>query len=266
MREFLIIARVGDKSLHPGWLAGSRNWDLALSCFGTMPPPAADQCVLVEQAVGPKWPPLHALITRHADLIGRYRYVMLPDDDLLMSAPDVSRFFDLCVRHNFAIAQPSLDFESFFSHAITVKRPFLSFRATDFVEVMTPCFRRDILAEVLPTFLESTSGWGLDDMWHRLFAGRDERFAIVDEVSVTHTRPVGGELYRGGALRRDPARDYQELHARGAASVSRRMSYGCTRSGLHVPRLVVKGLGLISRVGRRADGLPDWPKPASPAA
>jgi hypothetical protein len=256
VREFLIVARVGDRSLHAGWLEGPRNWDLALSCFGSQPPAAADQCVAVEHAVGPKWGPLHHFIMEHLSLIRHYRYVMLPDDDLCMTAADLNRFFDLCARHNFAIAQPSLDYRSYFSHPITVRRPFLSYRATDFVEVMMPCFRTDILEEVLPTFLESASGWGLDDMWPQLYQDRDERFAIVDEVSATHTRPVGGELHRGGALRRGPARDYQDLHARGVASVSRRMSQGYTRSGRRVPRLIVRGLGLLSRLVRRPDGLP----------
>jgi hypothetical protein len=239
VREFLIVARVGDRSLHAGWLEGQRNWDLALSCFGSKPPAAADQCVAVEHVVGPKWGPLHHFITEHLSLVRRYRYVMLPDDDLRMTAADLNRFFD----------------------------PFLSFRATDFVEVMMPCFRTDILEEVLPTFLESASGWGLDDMWPQMYSERDERFAIVDEVSATHTRPVGGELYRGGVLRQGPARDYEDLHARGVASVSRRMSQGYTRSGRRVPRLIVRGLGLLSRVVRRPDGLPVFQvEHAGPAA
>ncbi len=256
MREFLVVARVGDRSLHAGWLAGPRNWDLALSCFGSQPPAGADQCVAVEHSVGPKWGPLHRFISEKIGLVRQYRYVMLPDDDLRMTATQLNRFFELCARHQFAIAQPSLDFNSYFSHPITVRRPFLSFRATDFVEVMMPCFRADILEEVLPTFLDSTSGWGLDDVWPELYRDRNERFAIIDEVSATHSRPVGGELHRSGVLRHDPARDYQELHTRGAARLSRRMTHGYTRWGHRVPRLVVKGLGLLSRVGRRSDGLP----------
>lgn len=258
MRDFLIIARVGDTSLHSEWLDGPRNWDIALSCFGKRPPARAEECVLVEQATGPKWPPLHAFIERNADLIARYRHVMLPDDDLRFTAAAISRFFALCARHGFAIAQPSLDYQSYYSHPITVRRPLLSFRETDFVEVMTPCFRQDILRELLPSLLASASGWGIDDLWPRLLAGRGERFAVVDEVSVTHTRPVGGELYRGDALRHSPFRDYEDIHAAGVARVSRRVSYGCTRSGLRVPRPVVRALGLLTRLHRKPDGQAAW--------
>ena len=267
MRDFLVIARVGDKSLHPRWLNGDRNWDLALSCFGKQTPVQAFDCVLVENQVGPKWLPLHDFLVRNAELVGRYRYVMLPDDDLSFTAPEISRFFAICARHNFAIAQPSLDFRSYFSHPITVKRPLLSYRVTNFVEVMTPCFRQDILQEVLPSLLDSASGWGIDDVWPQLLAGRGERFAIVDEVSITHTRPVGGELYRGNALQRSPSHDYETLHASGSAVVGRQVQYGCLQSGLRVPRTIVRALGLLTRFSRRRDGQPQWiEKAALPAA
>lgn len=256
MRDALVIARVGDKSLHARWLDGPRNWDLILSSFGSGPPERASECLLVEQVKGPKWAPLHDLITRNIDLVRRYRYVMLPDDDLLFSAASMNRFFEICRKRNFAIAQPSLDYDSYYSHPITLRRPLLSFRVTDFVEVMTPCFRADILEEILPTLLASSSGWGIDQIWFNLLEGRGEQFAIVDEVSVTHTRPVGGELYRNGALKGSPMDDLSELHATGAVREGRRMAYGCTRSGLKVPRVVVRGLGLVARMSRRRDGHP----------
>lgn len=258
MRDYLIVARVGDKSLHPLWLAGQRNWDLALSCFGTWPPERMQDCVVAEHVVGPKWGPLHDFIARHADLIAGYRYVLLPDDDLLFSSEEMSRFFSICARHGFAVAQPSLDYDSFYSHPITIRRPLLSYRITDFVEVMAPCFRRDSLMKALPTFLASSSGWGIDDVWPGLLGGGQERFAIVDEVSVTHTRPVGGELYRGGALSRSPHDDYAELHASGVASLGRRSLRGYMRGGLRVPALGVKALGLLARAKRRGDGHAVW--------
>ena len=44
---------------------------------------------------------------------------------------------------------------------------------------MTPCFRTDILEEILPTLLASSSGWGIDQVWFNMLEGRGEQFAIV---------------------------------------------------------------------------------------
>ena len=87
MRKGLILARAGKDSLHPRWLEGvqDRNWDLALSSFVEGPVAAEDACVLVEHEAGPKWKPLHSLISRRWDIVSRYRFVMLADDDLAFS-------------------------------------------------------------------------------------------------------------------------------------------------------------------------------------
>lgn len=268
MRDYLVITRAGDKSLHPRWLSETRNWDLALSCFGAMSPERARDCVAVTHVPGPKWRPLHDFIVTNAELVAKYRYVMLPDDDLLFSGEEISRFFSICAAHDFAVAQPSLDYDSFYSHPITIRRPLLSYRITSFVEVMTPCFRQDSLIKVLPTFLASSSGWGIDDIWPDMFTGARDRLAIVDEVSVTHTRPVGGELYRGNALKRAPSDEYDELHRTGAATLNRRNLRGYMRGGVRVPATALKALGLLARAKRRADGHAVWttPSPAAPAA
>jgi hypothetical protein len=255
LRNNLIIARVGDRSLHSQWFnGGARNWDLALSCFGKEAPARREECVIVEHEVGPKWPPLLAFVERHSDLVKRYRYVMFPDDDLLFSTLKLNRFFEFCAKQSFAIAQPSLDFSSYYSHSITVKRPLLSYRITNFVEVMSPCFRRDILEAALPSFGLTRSGWGIDDTWSNLLSGTSERMAIVDEISMTHTRPVGGELYKGDALRRSPADEYDELKTSVRAIERRKTVSGHSRSGAAFPQAIVKGLGLLSRFCRRSDG------------
>jgi len=38
-------------------------------------------------------------------------------------------------------------------------------------------------------------GWGLGSVWPRLLGGGSSRVAIIDDVTVTHTRPVGGPNY-----------------------------------------------------------------------
>ena len=110
MRDYLVVTRAGDRSLHPRWLSGWRNWDLALSCYGTKPPERSEVWVAVTHVGGPMWDPLHSFLTDHADLVSRYGYVMLPDDDLLLSPVEISRFFSICDRQCFALAQPSLDY------------------------------------------------------------------------------------------------------------------------------------------------------------
>src|SRR5262249_41645455 len=136
----LVIVRAGDRSCHSHWLKGAPEFDLMISHFGDGPIANEADCVYVERAKGPKWSPLHELIRRQWPRISTYEYVWLPDDDLMTDAGTLNRFFALCRRTKFELAQPALTADSYFSHFITLRRRGLAFRYTNFVEAMAPCF------------------------------------------------------------------------------------------------------------------------------
>ena len=196
-RRNLVIVRAGDSSLHPDWLAGEgeRNWDIIVSYFGKDPERhRADDIVRIDD-VGPKWPPLQSLLLNHGELLDRYDYIWLPDDDLAMAKQDMNRFFDICRSHDFELAQPSLSADSPMNHPLLIHNRSTSLRYSNFVEVMAPCFRVDFLRRVIPTFSATLSGWGIDWLWPRHVHNKVTGIAIVDDVVIRHTRPLGGPNY-----------------------------------------------------------------------
>ena len=198
MRRNLVIVRAGDGSLHPGWLRGAadRSWDLLVSYFGDDPDRFRDPDVMRIDGKGAKWPALHRLLTERADLLSRYDYVWLPDDDISCRARDIEGLFSAMRRHDLLVGQPSLSARSHFSFSITLRNPLTRIRWTNFVETMVPCFHRDLLSRCLPLLAPYLSGWGLDWVWTKEAGLGSARVAIIDEVSVTHTRAVGGPNYR----------------------------------------------------------------------
>jgi hypothetical protein len=65
------------------------------------------------------------------------------------------------------------------------------------VEMMCPIFRTSYLRRALPLFGLSFET-GIDLVWCRLGDAAPQRFAIIDAVSVRHTRPVGTTRERQG--------------------------------------------------------------------
>lgn len=57
---------------------------------------------------------------------------------------------------------------------------------------MIPCFSKDFIYEVIRTlhFSKSGTGFGLESLWAAILNYND--MYIIDETSVTHTRPIGG--------------------------------------------------------------------------
>ena len=258
MRKNLVVVRCGPDSFHPAWLAGQseRNWDLLLCPYAESP--GDSDFPVPPVASGQKWSGLHALLAR--DPIWRaYDYVWLPDDDLEISGSELSRFFDLCHRFDAKLAAPSLSEDSFFTYPITMHNRAFFARATNFVEIMAPCFRRDVLEAMLPTFATSRTGlgWGLDFAWPNLLEHRG--VCIFDAVQMRHGRAVGAA--------RSPAEERAGLDERRhvAGSLGGRFTprtlYPCDeagqRVGLEGARLLIEYLKGYEYLTERAPHILD---------
>ncbi len=191
-----MVVRAGDDSLHPHWTQdlATRDWDLVVSYYGDDPGRFRDDGTTRIDGTGLKWSGLHDLLSRDA-FWQRYDFIWCPDDDLAIAQDGVSRLFASMAQLELRLAQPALSWASHYSHAVTVRHPSFKVRMTNFVEIMAPCFDRGFLEACLPTFRECQSGWGLDWVWPRLQPHGAQRCGIIDNVEMTHTRPVGGPTY-----------------------------------------------------------------------
>ena len=199
-RRFLVMARVGDKSLHGKWIEGGiRNFDLYLSYYGSTPGKYAQDADFFREARGLKYPILYKHLEEERDLIAKYDAVWFPDDDLLIDVDSINRMFDLFCVFNLALAQPALTLNSYFSHSAVLQNKGYILRFTNFVEVMAPVFSPQALKLLSPTFSQVTVGWGLDLLWPHLLREEDASLtmAIIDDNPMVHTRPVGGgDIYK----------------------------------------------------------------------
>jgi hypothetical protein len=193
MKNYLVVVRAGDKSLHTKWLGKERNWDLVVSYYGDDKNIYISNEYLRIDCKGSKFIGLSKGFTSNAFKWADYRYIWCPDDDLDATCLGINRFFEVCDSIKADLAQPALDWSSYCSHLITLRNTSFHYRATNFVEIMAPCFSSRFLASVLPTFCENNSGWGLEWIWQRYLRGNNLFGSyIVDATPVTHTRPVGG--------------------------------------------------------------------------
>lgn len=197
-RRNLVLLRAGDTSIHEAWLEEEnekRNWDFIINYFGDDPDKFRGGDWLRIDSKGLKMQGLHDFIRAHEDLVRRYEFVWLPDEDLRIRCEDINRMFDICRERQLKLAQPSLSPDSYFSHPVTLHCRGFKLRYTSFVEIMAPCLSTEALWTVLPTMDGIYSGWGLDFVWPKLLSSGSPAIGIIDEVRMTHTRPVGGGTF-----------------------------------------------------------------------
>jgi hypothetical protein len=193
-----VIVRAGARSLHPGWLEGEPpEFDLYVLAYA--PPPASPATTYVEEVhlPGQKVAGWHAFLTARPDIFERYERIALIDNDIACSAREINLAFRRGREHALWLWQPSLTPDSYFTYGICLQNPFFAIRFVNFVEMMCPFFSSAYLKECSALF-----GLGyetaIDLLWCRLRADSAYRFAILDEVSVKHTEPVGALAHLQG--------------------------------------------------------------------
>ena len=194
----LILLRCGKKSLHKKWINKNANYDLVLIPYEKINYINRLNCTVTETKKGQKWKPIYQYILENFKIILNYDFIMIPDDDLDISYDKLNKLFAQIKFDKPAISQPSLSHKSYYLHAITLNFPNLYARETSFVEIMTPIFNIEALISLFWTFNLNSSGWGLEPLWYKIiknkkFSNCQSKLIIYDNISVTHTRPVGGQ-------------------------------------------------------------------------
>ena len=159
------------------------------SFYGDMEKGYSDTAPYFHYAEGGKWSGIHDFFLKYPELLNRFEYFWLVDDDILAESETVRRFVDIVSNEGFQLAQPALTPQSYWAHRITLENPFFEYRLTNFVELMMPIMRRDFLLRVLPIFKGRHAAMGMDFFWQQLTDEPFKDVAIIDAAPMTHSRP-----------------------------------------------------------------------------
>jgi hypothetical protein len=212
MKKNLIISPVGDESLHKNWLSENKNFDLVLIYYGKSDDKFYEyknDCNLIVRDTGEKGSMYVKFISEHLDLIKNYENIWLPDDDLDISTEEINLLFETHQKYSLWLSQPSV--KGHVSYDIERKQEGTILRFTTFVEVLCPMMSHNTLLKLYETYGYNKSSWGLDYLWPKLLGYPSNKIAIIDLVTVNHTKPVGGTYDR---FERHPMEELKELFAK----------------------------------------------------
>ncbi len=207
-KRYLLVSRIGRKSLHNCWLGtpDSRNFDVLLSAYDLNVPRLDSDEVHFEYRKGPKVEGYNRILQEHRELLRQYHYVGFFDEDLKASTDTLNTAFRVSEELNVKISQPSLTWNSHFTYAALLRQPGLSIRYINFIEMMCPIFRQDILWQVAPLFSLGVES-GIDLIWCNLVKDSPQDFAVLDCAPIRHTEPVGGQKSANGFV---DGKDYED--------------------------------------------------------
>jgi hypothetical protein len=192
-RRNLVFVRCGANSLHRKLypLPADRNWDCALSCYDTPLEADGDEAEFVFTGAVSKWDAFSQIRFDHPEFgFDAYERFFLVDEDVdFARAADIVRLFDIAAHYDLAACQPALSPQSFAVWSITRQHPSWFMRQTNFVECMVPVLSADAVDVLEGDIRDAVSGCGLDLVMAKVL-GPGRRMAVIDAVTVTHTKPV----------------------------------------------------------------------------
>jgi hypothetical protein len=197
MKKNIIIIPCGDNSLHTEWISNNSNFDIGIIYYGSDEDKFNEYSSKANFSLklkGEKWFLINEFLDTYKNKLNKYEYFWFPDDDLKGDVDSVNKLFDLNKTYNLELSQPSLD--GHISHEI-VKHVYGNLlRYTNFVEIICPLMSYSTVLKLKHTFTLTQSGWGVDFLWTKLLNNPTDKIAIIDDVIITHTKPVGSDYSR----------------------------------------------------------------------
>lgn len=142
------------------------------------------------------------LIADLAESDDDWTYVGFIDDDVAISTSGINTMLADARRHGHASFSASLSPDSHLSHQRFVQRPGGGKRVVDWVEVMAPFLRWDMLRASAPLIAGNTSSYGIDQfVWPMLEKTMGLPPSVIhDSVAMRHTRPITSDsrVYANG--------------------------------------------------------------------
>lgn len=193
----LIISAVGDESLHHEWIAGDTQFDLALIYYGNNEKVAKSyekDAKWLVRLKGMKYHLIVLFLNQFPNIIADYDFVWLPDNDVSISTKSINQLFSIAKEQQLQLCQPAMT--GYLSHPITKPAPRLLLRYTNFIEVLAPLMNTKSLSKLKESFTLNYSGWGFDYLWPYLLGNPRNTIAIIDAITMHHTKPVGNDYSR----------------------------------------------------------------------
>jgi hypothetical protein len=206
----LIIVPAGDLSLHQLWIGEEKNFEVVVLYYGNKEEQYNLFKVNTKDTIkvsGHKWHLIANYVLANLNEIEKYEYIWFPDDDLSTNVKDINRIFEICKKNNLWVAQPSLT--GYVSYEIEKKIEGNLLRFTNFVEIICPVMSTETLKKLIFYFNLNESGWGLDYLWPKILGYPKDKIAIIDDVTVDHTKPIG--LNYKNRFKKEPMEELNEL-------------------------------------------------------
>jgi hypothetical protein len=186
-RKYILFTSAGDNTeFYKMWCEKQRNYDIWLVYYGSNDDnynKYSQYADKIWKHKGSKFQNFYYIYQNYKEDLMNYERYFIVDDDIIISTDDINKLFDISVKYDLWICQPSITYESKLSHEVVIHQPGNLLRYTSFVEVNLPVFSKNALLKFLEYYDTSLIGWGIDFLyiWANGIDVKD-KYAVIDSI------------------------------------------------------------------------------------
>ena len=183
----LIFTSAGDNTqFYNHWLGENRNYDVWCVYYGNNDENYKKYSTLVDKIwkrKGSKFQNFHYIYKNYRELLDKYDRFFIVDDDIIINTNDINNLFDISIKYDLWLCQPSYTLTSKISWPGTAHVPNNLLRYTNFTEVGTTVFSKYAIHKFMEHYDPILMGWGID-LFYIWVLGEDKqnKYAIIDSI------------------------------------------------------------------------------------
>lgn len=192
----LIFTSAGDNTqFYNHWLGENRNYDVWCVYYGNNDENYKKYTTLVDKIwkrKGSKFQNFHYIYKNYRELLNKYDRFFIVDDDIVINTNDINNLFDISIKYDLWLCQPSYTSTSKISWPGTKHVPNNLLRYTNFTENGTTVFSKYAIHKFMEYYDPILIGWGID-LFYIWVLGEDvkDKYAIIDSIQCIN--PHDGE-------------------------------------------------------------------------
>jgi hypothetical protein len=194
-RKYILFISAGDNTeFYKMWCEKQRNYDIWVVYYGDNDDnynKFSQYADKIWKRKGSKFQNFHHIFQNYKDDLMKYERYFIVDDDIVITTDNINKCFDISVKYDLWICQPSLSYKSKLSHEVVIHKNGNLLRYTNFVEVNVPIFSQNALLKLLEYYDPSLIGYGVDFLY--IWAnGMDvkNKYAVIDSVVCLNPQDV----------------------------------------------------------------------------
>jgi hypothetical protein len=212
--KYLLFTSAGDNTeFYKMWCEKNKNYDVWVVYYGNNDENYNKYSQSVDRIwknKGSKFQNFYYIYQNHKEDLMKYDRYFIVDDDIIITTDDINKLFDISVKYDLWICQPSITYESKLSHEVVIHQKGNLLRYTDFVEVNLPVFSQKALLKFLEYYIPELIGYGVDFLY--IWAnGKDveDKYAVIDSI-----RCINPQDNKKQDVKREVAKikDYDKSH------------------------------------------------------